>query len=255
MAIQRINSGSGHWYKVDGEKYDGVTTLIKGGLPSPGLMTWAARTVAEHVADHIDAVIGMREMGRDSIVGALKGVPWTQSRTAATKGTEVHALAQKLTHGEEVEVPEALAGYVESCVLFLDTWKIRPLVTEAPVANREWKYAGTLDLVAEHHHPSGLEIGTAIFDWKTSASGVYAEAAYQLAAYRYAEAYLKPDGTEGKLSDLDITSGYVVWLRSDDYDVVPVQCDQKVFKDFLHISRVARAARSNKTLIGEPCPR
>lgn len=255
MAIQRINAGAGHWYKVDGEKYDGVTTLIKGGLPNPGLMTWAARTVAEHVADHIDAVIGMREMGRDSIVGALKGVPWTKSRTAAAKGTEVHSLAQKLTNGEEVEVPEHLAGYVESCVAFLDAWKIRPKVTEVPVANREWKYAGTLDLVAEHHHPSGLEIGTAIFDWKTSGSGVYPDAAYQLAAYRFAEAYLGPDKTEGSIADLDITSGYVVWLRSDDYDVMPVKCDQKVFKDFLYIMRVARSARTNRELIGEATPR
>lgn len=255
MAIQRINSGKGHWYKVDGEKYDGVTRLIKDGLPSPALMSWAAKVVAEHVADNIDAVIGMRGMGRDSIVAALKGAPWTQSREAAAKGTEVHALAQRLTHGEEVEIPEHLTGYVESCVAFLDTWKVRSLLTEAPVANRQWKYAGTLDLVAEHVHPSGLEIGTAIFDWKTSGSGVYPEAAYQLAAYRFAEAYLDSDGIEKPMADLGITCGYAVWLRPDDYDVIPVQCDDKVFRAFNHIAYVARAARGNKSLIGEAVPR
>jgi hypothetical protein len=248
MTIQRINAGRGHWYKVDGVKFDGVTTLIKGGLPNNGLMSWAARTVAEHVADNIDAVIGMRDMGRDSIVGALKGVPWTRSGEAAAKGTDVHGLAQRLTHGEEVDVPEHLAGYVESCIAFLDEWKVRPILTEAPVANRVWKYAGTLDLIADFEHPlDGPGVG--IFDWKTSGSGIYPEAAYQMAAYRFAEAYLDVDKTEQPLPVVDF--GFAVWLRPEAYDVIPVKCDQSVFDDFLYIARVARAAKSNRDLIGE----
>jgi hypothetical protein len=227
-----------------------VTTLIKGGLPNSGLMSWAARTVAEHVADNIDAVIGMREMGRDSIVGALKGVPWTKSGQAAAKGTEVHGLAERLTHGEEIEVPEHLAGYVESCLAFLDEWKVQPVVTEVPVANRKWKYAGTLDLIADYVNPVDGEAGRALFDWKTSGSGIYPDAAYQLAAYRHAEAYLAADKTEHPLPE--VGSGYAVWLRSDDYDVIPVECGPSVFDDFLHIARVARAAKDNRKLIGDP---
>jgi hypothetical protein len=33
--------------------------------------------------------------------------------------------------------------------------------------------------------------------------------------------------------------------------VVPVECGEAVFKTFLHIATVARAARGNRKLIGE----
>ena len=251
MTIRRINYGRGHGYTIDGKKVDGVTTLIGDGLPKPALTRWAAKAVAEHVADNLDAVVGMKDMGRDAIVAALKEAPWAAARAGAAKGTEIHDLADKLTHGHEIEVPEHLAGYVEACVNFLDTWKVRELVVERPVGNRRWKYAGTADLIAEITPPGGEPI-VAIVDWKTAASGIWPETAYQLAAYRHAEVYLDTDNrTERSIADLGITTGYGVWLRSDGFDVLPVDCGEQTFKAFLHIAWVARAAKTNKELIGE----
>ena len=43
-----------HRYKLDGAWVPGVTTLIGKGLPKPALPYWAARTVAEWVADNPD---------------------------------------------------------------------------------------------------------------------------------------------------------------------------------------------------------
>lgn len=257
MTIQRIESGRGHWYKVDGQKVDGVTTLIGDGLPKPALTRWAAKSVAEHVADNLEAVLGMRDMGRDAIVAALKEAPWTKARAGAAKGTEVHKLAEKLIRGEEVEVPDHLAGYVESCVAFLDDWKVQPIIVERPVAHRRWRYAGTCDFVGIVHRPLNKPEylrHTAIVDWKTAASGVWPETAYQLSAYRYADAYLDEDGAEQPMADLNIGAGYAVWLRADGYDVLPVECGERVFKDFLHIAWVARAAKANRELIGEAVP-
>lgn len=239
--IQRINAGKGHWYKLDGVKADGVTTLIGSGMPKPALPSWAARTVAEHVADNLDAVLGMKDMGRDAIVNALKGVPWSQARDAAIKGTDVHALAAKVITGDAVDVPEHLVGHVEGYVKFLDKHKVMPVLVEAVVANRKWRYCGSLDTVAN------IDGEIAIADIKTSGSGIYAETSYQLAAYRHAEVYVDPiDGTEQPMASLGITRGYAIWCRSDGTDLIPVRCDERRFKDFLHVMWVARCAWADK---------
>src|SRR5215467_8445716 len=246
MTITRREYGKGHSYYVDGVKFDCVTSLISKGLPKPALPYWSARTVAEYVADNLDTVAAMRDMGRASIVAALKEVPWTARTAAAAKGTEVHALAEKLVAGVEVDVPEPLAGHVESYVKFLDEWKIEPLLVEATVAHRKWRYCGTLDLVGRM--PNGR---IALMDVKTSASGVFPETGYQLAAYRHAEVYVDRAGDEPPMTDLDIEAGYAIWVRADGYDVLPVKCDEAVFKDFLHIAWTARAVERNKDLVGE----
>lgn len=251
MTLRRINHGRGHSYRIDGQKVDGVTTLIKDGLPKPALVNWAARSVAEHVADNLDAVLGMRDMGRDAIVAALKEAPWTSRNQAGARGTEVHVYAERLAAGEEVEVPDHIAGHVEACVAFLDEWKVRPVLTETVVGSRKWRYGGTLDLVADVTNPATGEEQRIIADWKTAASGIWPETAYQLSAYRYAEVYLDDAGEERPMADLGITGGLGIHIRADGYDAVPVRCDEAVFKAFLHIAWVARHAKDNRSLIGE----
>jgi len=178
------------------------------------------------------------------MVAALKEVPWAARDRAAVRGTEVHGLGEQLLRGEEVEVPEHLAGHVESYVRFLDEWKPEPILIEAPVGHRRWRYAGTLDMVVRL--PDGRQV---LADIKTSASGIWPETAYQLAAYRHAEVYLDADGREQPMVPVD--AGYAIWVRADGYDVIPVECGERVFRDFLHIAWVARSARDNKNLIGE----
>jgi hypothetical protein len=242
--IQRINAGKGHWYKIDGQKVDGVTTLIKDGVPKPALVSWAAKSVAEYVADNMTAVTGMAEMGRDQIVNALKGVPWSNARAAAAKGTEVHSLAEKAIHGQAVDVPEHLTGYVEGYLRFLDRHKVEPILVESVVGNRRWKYAGSLDMVAR------IDGDVAIADIKTSASGIYGETALQLAAYRYAEVYLD-DGAEKPMHTHGIGCGYAIWCRADGTDLIPVECGEDVFRIFTHVAYVARKTALLKELIGE----
>lgn len=250
MTLQRINSGRGHWYKLDGRKADGVTTLLGDGLRKKALEAWGIRSVAEYVADNLDAIIGMRSMGREAIVSALKQSPYTDRDKAANRGTQVHKLAEKLMRGEDVDldvVPE-LAGHVESYVRFLDEWKPVPVLTEAVVASRKWSYCGTLDLVADL--PDGRRV---LADIKTSRSGIFAETVLQLAAYRYAEVYLDADGDEKPMADLNITDALGIWVRADGYDVYPLPADEKQFNKFLHIAVGARWQREEaKELIGAP---
>ncbi|NKV11056.1 hypothetical protein GS909_07910 [Rhodococcus hoagii] len=50
----------GHWYKLDGEKADGVTTLLGNGIPKPALINWGG--------EHHRRIRG-RQLGRN--VGAV----------------------------------------------------------------------------------------------------------------------------------------------------------------------------------------
>lgn len=250
MTLKRINAGRGHRYTLDGRPVPGVTTLIKKGLPAPGLMYWSAKAVAEYVADadpgDLDA---LRRLGRTGMVAALKGVPWGQRDQAAVRGTEVHALAEQLVHGREVDVPDHLAAHVESCLKFLDQWRVAPVMTETVVGSRAHKYGGSLDLIADL--PDGRR---ALFDYKTGASGIWPETALQLAAYRHADIYVGLDGREHWLEDIGVSASYAVHVRADGYDVIPVDTGEQVFAAFLDVARVARITDVMDGWIGEAEP-
>ena len=247
--LRKHSNGRGHWYTLDGRKVPGVTTLIGDGVPKPALVSWAAKSVAEYVADNRDAVNQLWDtMPREQVVAALKGTPYAQRDEAARRGTEVHQLAERLAVGAEVEVPEEIAGHVHAAVAWLDDWQPKVLVAEVPVASRRWWYAGTLDLVVET--PDGTRW---IVDWKTGRSGIWGEAALQLAAYAGAEFYLA-DGAERPMADLGITRGLGVHLKADGtYGAHEVDVTEPTFT---HFTRVAWLARTNKDmkqrLVSEP---
>jgi len=65
-----------HRYKLDGRWIPGVTTLISGGLPNDALKYWAAKYVAEWVADHPEFTEEVNRLGgRSPTVAFLKELP------------------------------------------------------------------------------------------------------------------------------------------------------------------------------------
>lgn len=245
--IQRINSGKSHSYKIDGQKAEGVTTLLDGGIPKPALVRWAAKSVAEYVADNGEHIIdAFGWMDREQLVAMLKQKPWSVRDAAAVRGTDVHALAEKLLHGEEVDVPEHLAGYVRSAVEFLDEWRVIPVRSETVVASRQHLYCGTFDFVG--HIFDGR---TVMGDYKTG--GIWPEVVLQQAAYRYAEVFLDENGDEQPMASLGIEGALAVQIRADGYDVYDLPADEAAFSAFLNVAAVARWAKASKKLVGEPC--
>lgn len=232
---------SSHRYKLDGEWVQGVTTLL-GVLDKPALPKWAAKSVAEYVAAHRDTVEHLYALGERSLVNALKEVPWTERDQAAVRGTDVHDFAERIAKGEEVDVPEHYVGHVESALAFMEDYAIEPVLVEACVGSREHQYAGKLDLVADQR--SGPR---AIWDYKTSKSGIYKEAAFQMAAYAFAE-FHGENGDESPMADLGIEAAYGVHVRADGYDVYPLEFGPHVFDEFLCI---ARAYHINKRANGD----
>lgn len=236
--LKRINAGKGHWYKIDGQKADGVTTLLGDGMRKKALEYWSANATAGYAIDNWDELAMLSPSKR---LDVLKKARFEQRDEAARRGTEVHELAEKLIHGEEVDVPEPIAGHVVSAVKFLDDFKVQPILTEASVGSRAGNYAGTLDMVFRSPLFPGK---TFIADWKTNRTGIYGETALQLAAYRYADVYM--DGDEEKpMSGLGITDAMAVWIRADGYDAYEMDAGPETFTAF---KWVAMSARASKTL-------
>ena len=234
-----------HRYKLDGAWVPGVTTLIKGGLPKPALPYWSARVVAEWVADNPDLTEDLKRMGgRGPAVAFLKELPWQRRDDAAIRGTDVHALAERLVHGEEVEVPEHLSAHVSGYADWLDSTGLEPLLTERPVASRQWRYAGTLDLIGK------LDGRLWLLDVKTS-SGVYGSTALQLAAYGNAEFYLDADDTEQPLPAVERYGVLHVTEYGTTLHYLPESANEPAWRDFLHVAHIGRRAKEIDTYLIE----
>jgi hypothetical protein len=239
---RRVARGRGHGYLLDGDRADGVTTVVGDGIPKRALVDWAARVTAGYAVDHWDELVEMKPSER---LQTLEKARYADVKAAGLRGTDVHALALRLSAGEEVDVPEPLQGHVDAYLRFTADWQPAEILTETVVGNRRHRYMGTLDAVA---HLGDGQVW--LLDFKTSASGIWPEAAVQLAAYRNAEFYLDADGAEQPMPLVD-TAG-CVWLRADGYDLIPVNTGPDVFRIFLYAQQLAQFTRApRETYVGD----
>lgn len=227
----RFSAGN-HRYWLDGQSVPGVTTIL-GCLDKPALPKWAAKTVAQYVAENPDAVETLRSLGEGGMIAALKEIPWKKRDDAATRGTTLHDYAEALIKGEEVEVDDELVPVVEHLLTFMDDWQIEPILTEFAVGSREHLYAGTGDLIARYTRPDTHHSGVGVFDYK-SGKALYPEHAWQLNAYGFAE-FAGLDGDETPVPECDGAFG--VQIRADGYDVAPFAFGPEVFDEFIAIRR------------------
>lgn len=249
MSLKRIDrtyrGKPTHHYELDGQRVWGVTTVLSQGVPKGAIGPWAARTVAEYAADNPQQIADMLATGgRGPTVDFLKGVPWQKRDDAAVRGTEVHALAEQVVNGYEVEVPEHLYGHVDGYARWLDQAGAVPHLTERACASRQHGYAGTFDLVLYDSNAGVFRIA----DVKTS-KGVYGETALQLAAYRHAEFYLNDGGGEDYMPLTDDV-GWVLHVTEHDTQARPVPVDERQFAAFLAALEVAKWAKGSRDLVG-----
>ena len=227
-------TASNHRYVMDGKPVKGVTTLLNAGLPKPQLINWAARTVAEYVADNEDEMATLRSMGREPMVNALKVVHNMKRDAAAVRGTEVHAIAERVVHGEAVEVAPHLAPYVNGYVEWLDRFDVTPVLTERSVGNRKHWYSGRFDLVADVGGTRWL------LDAKTS-RGVYGSVGLQLAAYRAAEFYVNDDDPD---TEYPMPEGIerlgVMHITDTGTTLIPFDSSDVPFRIFTHVAYLAK---------------
>lgn len=261
--VRRRNYGKGHGYlDANGTKVPGVTTILGDGLPKKALINWAGNETANYAVDHWDELATMSPSTR---LKKLQGGRYEVRDAAANKGTAVHDLAEHLVAGEEVDVPDALAGHVESYVQFLDDWEPKPTLIEAVVMSHKHGYAGTLDLAADiqasrfdpaflaatfENPPGRDDILHCLVDLKTSRSGIFGETALQLAAYRYADVFVDGDGAEQPMPTFHLVLG--LHCRADGYSLLPIEAGSAQLREFLYAREIARFAEEHsRSYIGE----
>lgn len=241
-------SAASHRYWLDGKPVKGVTTLLK-SLDKPAIPYWAAKSVAEYVADNLEQLESWGQMERASLVAALKQVPWSKRDRAAVRGTEIHALADQIVHGAEVEVPDLQLALVEGYVKFLEDFQVEPIATECNVASREHFYAGRFDFIGRLTVNGVTE--TWLLDWKTSA-GVYGETALQTAGYARAEFYATDDDIETEIPMPHIDRIGVVHVTDAGTFLHDLGDIDTSFTEFLAVASLTKSADRRKSLIGDP---
>jgi hypothetical protein len=256
--IRRVKSGKGHRYEdANGKRVPGVTTM-KRGIPSgKGLETWERRVIADYAIDHWDELAALPFSERHR---KLMGAKFELMDKAANRGREVHRIADKLMLGEEVEVPEELAGHVESLIHFIDSYGAVAVLTEFVVFSHRHGYGGTGDAILDfpnglpEPHPwtsrilpaPGLRI---LVDYKTSRSGIYGETALQANGYRYADSYLDADGNEQPMIEVDGVAG--VHITADDFDLIPLESNPDMLRTLLYAKETHAFSESARDFVGD----
>lgn len=84
--LERRQHGRNHSYRLNGDKLPGVTTIIGDGLPKPALIGWAAKTIAEYVADRLDQ--NGEQVTADQLVDDLAEIARASTRALHPAGGE-----------------------------------------------------------------------------------------------------------------------------------------------------------------------
>jgi hypothetical protein len=168
---QNVRGKGRHYQNLQtGDLVPSVTNVI-GILDKPALPRWAAKMVAESAYRMRHA---LSEMGESEAVDMLKGSPWSKSKRAADRGTDIHGYLEARLNDWEVEdlSPDA-EPYRAAADAWFETADVDVVATELTAFHPG--YAGTMDLVCR------IDGRLTIADFKTS-KAIYDEAALQLAA-------------------------------------------------------------------------
>lgn len=236
---------SSHRYRLDGKPVTGVTTIIGGGIPKPALAYWSANEAAKAASEWAGNIKGdaddwaIASINPDALYEEWRKAPWQKRDKAAVRGTAVHALAEELVHGRDVDVPDELVPYVEGYARFLDTWGVEPILTEKSVAHRGLWFAGRFDLIAAVPR---VQDGQPIeIDLKTS-NGVYADTAIQTAAYARAEFYVNDGDPDTEHPLPDVAATFVAHVTPDGTRLFELSPDRAhidaAFETFRHVYAV-----------------
>lgn len=234
-------TGRTYQHPVTGAEYPSVTTVL--GIVGKGeaLKHWAANEVAKYAVNNRNT---WAQLDDAAAIDLLKREPLRFLDRAASRGTDVHALAEAYAKtGTMPQWAEEISGYVEALRRFYDEHQPVPLLVEHTVFNTKVGYAGSFDLLCTL--PAFGE-SVVILDYKTS-KAVYPDVAAQLAAYAHATEYV--DGNEMKLLP-PVERGVVVRFAADgQYQVV--ECDISAGWEYFKAVRAVFNIPTKPLLLGD----
>lgn len=261
-----VNGGRQYQHPVTGQMVPSVTSVLD-ALAKDALVNWKVDVTAEYAVDNVEI---LARLDRAAAIDLVKRAQYRSSKTAAERGTDVHAILEDLARGVQVirtpsngwvlDAWEALNREFDIEVLEVEPTFWHPGIVTDEDGNPDLGYAGSADLVAR------INGVLAVLDWKTTASGIWPETCLQLCAYGMAPQIIRPTG---EVVDFRETYGivqetYAVWVRPDDTDspkyvgpegwaLIPMHYTEKVWRAF----RAARIAWEwqqvdSKGTVGKP---
>lgn len=213
-----------------------------------GLEQWMKKSVATAAVDYAESgkFAALMKQGRDVLIDALAKAPDEQRDQAGDTGTLVHDAVEAWSAGESLPVLIGPAAESVSHVTqLLEQIEYEPLHVECVIFGgldaEETAYAGRLDSIARLTLPDGNRV-TALVDIKTSKS-LKSSFAYQMAAYRYSDWLMTPDGLLIKTPEVD--AAFVVHARPEKARLVPVDANEAAYAAF-KAARFLLAANSRR---------
>ncbi len=248
--VEGLFMSSNHKYSG---AYDGVpfgpltsvTTAI-GALHKGALVPWAVRLTATSAVDHVgELAANVQSFGREPTISLLTKLADQDRDAAASRGTDVHALAAAIIEGNPVHETDEQRPYLDAFRSWLLATMPKVVASEQMIANLTEGYAGTFDLIAEMQGKRWL------IDIKTAkdGKGPYPETGLQLAAYAKAEFIGKPnDPVKHPMPRCQRFA--VLALRPGGYEFVPYAVDAETYAAFLAALRVSTWLQGqSKTII------
>jgi len=234
-------TGRTYTHPTTGVDYPSVTTVL--GIVGKGeaLKHWAASEVAKYAVKNRNT---WTQLDDAAAIDLLKREPLRFLDRAASRGTDVHALAEAYAKtGTMPQWAEEISGYVEALRRFYDEHQPRPILVEHTVFNTTVGYAGSFDLLCTL--PS-FDDAVVMLDYKTS-KAVYPDVAAQLAAYAHATEYV--DDNEVKPMPA-VQRGVVVRFAADgQYQVV--ECDINAGWEYFKAVRAVYEIPTKPLLLGD----
>jgi hypothetical protein len=188
---ENVTGRGRHYRTAEGTLVPSVTNVI-GIMDKPALPRWAASEVAKRAAALKHSLGNMSD---NDVVDTLRGAPWSRSKRAADRGTDIHAyLEARLNRLEPEPLSDDAVPYKDAA----DDWfdyigaSFEDVQTEVTLFHPG--FAGTTDLIARR------DDGWVIADFKTS-KAIYDEAALQLSAL--SGCYTLADGSAVPWRDAD----------------------------------------------------
>lgn len=183
-----------HEYTDANGKVPSVTTILS-IIAKPALISWAANSAVDYIADQIKPGVSLDELQLQAIFEAGRKNHFQKKVDAGTIGSFVHKWVEQYIKGENPPAPvnEGLQNSINQFLGWVAKHKVKFLVSEQVIFSKKFRFTGTLDFICE------IDGKMYVGDLKTS-SGIYPEYLIQTAAYRYArEEEFPKEKFEGQL--------------------------------------------------------
>jgi hypothetical protein len=254
--LQRVSVDQGYGrtsrrYRIPGtdEEYDSVTSILS-TIGKPALISWAANQeralVMEAAANlHEDLPMGGPRMSRLAYLATLQArlgkekAHQKELAKAAEIGSQAHGYIEwtlRRERGEAVGPEPRISDKALWAFMVWQDWqasvKLQPLALEQVVWSTTYRYAGTLDFLAEITLPGQSGPVPVVGDIKTG-KAIYGEALLQVSAYVAAlrEMEHAPPGVWGAVVRLPKTETD----PEPEIRLLPPEEQADLFSTFLHV--------------------